>query len=332
VCRRARFNICFELCKGAVSLLVGNSAMGAALRSAVPEVLTQIMGFLLLPSEMQRWSAVNRTSARMLSTAATWSVASYDVSASCRCRRLCTARAVRVLLQQSGDVYALQVRRQNSMVLNTAHRSFKPTQVLESSAFTWMLQGRAACLTSCRLTLPNGLFGKGVRIAIGIANSTRVGDVFQAQELGLGPVDVWCFTGPLHTDAPAASWKMCCTNAEFDVYVLHAPVLSGSCVVTFTCERNKVSLYVDGRLCLYVNLPLPWPMLQTTFDVRSGPWYFYVSLHHPMYRLPAAIERVVLQVLSTCTTEFYGHWRELLDGLALDVDSGFERPVVGGGH
>jgi hypothetical protein len=306
--------------------------MDAALWSVVSGIMKNVVGFLLLPSEVQRWSAVNRIFGRTLSTVATWREASYDVSASCRCQRLCTARAVRVLLQQSGDVYALQVRRHKSMVLSTAHRSFKLTFVHESSALTWMLQGRAACLTSCRLTLPDGLFEKGVLISIGIANSTQVVDVFHSQEVGVGPVDMWCFTGPLQTDASAASWRMCCTKAEFDAHMLHAPVLSGSCVVTFACERNKVSLYVGGRLCLYVNLPLPCPMPQTTFDVRSGPWYFYVNLHNPMHRLPAAIEHVVLQVLSTWTTQFYGHWQELLGGLALDVDSGFERPVVGGGN
>jgi hypothetical protein len=117
----------------------------------------------------------------------------------------------------------------------------------------------------------------------------------------------------------------------FDVELVRVPVFTSPCVVTFACERNCFRLYVNGLLCLHAHMPVPWSAAEkNTFDAIDAPWRLYVTIQHQFREstYPTALEQVTLERVPTTTSEFYGHWRALLDGLASDVDGSFERPLV----
>jgi hypothetical protein len=111
------------------------------------------------------------------------------------------------------------------------------------------------------------------------------------------------------------------------------PVFTSPCIVTFACERNSFGLYVNGLLCSHAHMPASWTVGDNTFAASDGPWRLYVALQHRFRESvhTVALEQVTLERVPSTTSEFYGHWHALLDGLASDADGLFERPLVGGG-
>jgi hypothetical protein len=240
---------------------------------------------------------------------------------------------VYILLQEPGAVWSLYVLQPLRVQMNRTHRDFELTRMLDHNAYSWRLQHRVTCLTSFRMTLPRALFNLGLRLSIGMANSRDMFDVFESMSYGVPSATVWSFTGELKAPIYARQWCVCKLNDLFDVECVSEPVFTSTCIVTFACERNSIGLYVNGQLCLHAHMPVPWSARQSTFDVMDGPWYCFVSIHHKYQEriLPTALEEVTLERVPTVTSEFYGHWHALLDGLASDAAGVFERPLVGGG-
>jgi hypothetical protein len=165
-------------------VLVGG-AMQTTHWSTMSDIVQHIIGALLSPSEVQRWSSVNRTFASTLSAAALWQLAGYDVGALCRCDHLCTRRAARTLLQESGAVWSLHVLQRRPQ-LNTTHQDFVLTRMFQYGAYIWMLTDRVTRLTSFRMTIPRVLFNRGFRLSIGMVGVSNLLDVLASMALGGG--------------------------------------------------------------------------------------------------------------------------------------------------